>query len=270
MNHYDTLDLRRDGGLLWLILNRPQALNALSRQLVDDLHDVLNMLHDDQSIRVVILRGAGRAFCAGLDLKETSAGSSAASGRESVAEGLRGQRRIAELAIKIHRAPQPFVAAVNGAAAGGGFALALASDIRIASESARMNAAFIRIGLSACDVGVSYFLPRIVGSSVASELMLTGDFIDAPRALATGLVSRVVPEADLDRAAEEMARNILRNSPLGVRLTKECLRYSVDAPTLEAAIAMEDRNQILTTRTKDVTEGIAAFLEKREPQYEDA
>ena len=168
-NHYDTLDLRRDGGLLWLILNRPQALNALSRQLVDELHDVLNMLHDDQSIRVVILRGAGRAFCAGLDLKETSAGSSAASGRESVAEGLRGQRRIAELAIKIHRAPQPFVAAVNGAAAGGGFALALASDIRIASETARMNAAFIRIGLSARDVGVSYFLPRIVGSSVASN-----------------------------------------------------------------------------------------------------
>lgn len=264
--NYDTLDLRRDGGLLWLILNRPQALNALSSQLVDELHDVLNMLHDDQSIRVVILRGEGRAFCAGLDLKEANV----ASAQVSVAEGLRGQRRIAELAMKIHRVPQPFIAAVRGPASGGGFALALASDIRIAGESARMNAAFIRIGLSACDVGVSYFLPRIVGSSVASELLLTGDFIDAPRALATGLVSRVVPDAQLDQAAEEMARKILRNSPLGVRLTKECLRYSVDAPTLEAAIAMEDRNQILTTRTNDVMEGIAAFLEKREPKYEDA
>ena len=263
---YDTLELRREGGLLWLILNRPQVLNALSRQLVDELHDVLDVLHDDQSIRVVILRGAGRAFCAGLDLKETDAGTE----RVSVAQGLRSQRRIAELAIKIHRAPQPFIAAVHGAAAGGGFALALASDMRIAGESARMNAAFIRIGLSACDVGVSYFLPRIVGSSVASELLLTGDFIDAPRALATGLVSRVVPDAQLDQAAEEMARKILRNSPLGVRLTKECLRYSVDAPTLEAAIAMEDRNQILTTRTSDVREGIAAFLERREPKYEDA
>ena len=159
---------------------------------------------------------------------------------------------------------------MNGAAAGGGFALALASDIRIAGESARMNAAFIRIGLSACDVGVSYFLPRIVGSSIAAELLLTGDFIDAPRALRTGLVSGVVPDAELARTAEEMARKILRNSPLGVRLTKECLRYSVDAPSLEAAIAMEDRNQILTTRTRDVREGIAAFLEKREPKYEDA
>jgi enoyl-CoA hydratase/carnithine racemase len=263
---YETLELRREGELLWLVLNRPQVLNALSRQLVNELHDLLDTLHDDQSIRVVILRGAGRAFCAGLDLKETDVGTE----RVSVAQGLRDQRHIAELAIKIHRAPQPFIAAVHGAAAGGGFALALASDIRIAGESARMNAAFIRIGLSACDVGVSYFLPRIVGSSIASELLLTGDFIDAPRALATGLVSRVVPDAQLDQAAEEMARKILRNSPLGVRLTKECLRYSVDAPTLEAAIAMEDRNQILTTRTSDVREGIAAFLEKREPKYEDA
>src|SRR5215510_11819136 len=263
---YETLELRRDGGLLWLTLNRPHSLNALSRQLVNELHDVLDMLHDDQGIRVVILRGAGRAFCAGLDLKETNAGSE----QVSVAQGLRGQRRIAELALKIHRAPQPFIAAVHGAAAGGGFALALASDIRVAGESARMNAAFIRIGLSACDVGVSYFLPRIVGSSIASELLLTGDFIDAPRALATSLVSQVVPDAELDRAAKEMAHKILRNSPLGVRLTKECLRYSVDAPALEAAIAMEDRNQILTTRTKDVQEGITAFLEKREPKYEDA
>jgi enoyl-CoA hydratase len=263
---YETLELRRDGGLLWLVLLRPQVLNALSRRLVDELHAVLDLLHDDQSIRVVILRGAGRAFCAGLDLKETNA----ASEPGSVAQGLRDQRRIAELAMKIYRAPQPFIAAVHGAAAGGGFALALASDIRIAGESARMNAAFIRIGLSACDVGVSYFLPRIVGSSVASELLLTGDFIDAARALRTNLVSRVVPDAELDRAAEEMACKILRNSPLGVRLTKECLRYSVDAPSLDAAIAMEDRNQILTTRTKDVREGIAAFLEKRAPKYEDA
>ena len=263
---YETLELRRDKDLLWIVLDRPASLNAMNSLLVNELHAVLDELHADQSVRVVILRGAGRAFCAGLDLKETSA----ADGRGSVADGLRGQRHIAELAIKIHRAPQPFIAAVHGAASGGGFGLALASDIRIAGESARMNAAFIRIGLSACDVGVSYFLPRLVGTSVASELLLTGDFIDAERALATGLVSRVVPDDELDRAAEEMARKILRNSPLGVRLTKECLGYSVDAPTLEAAIAMEDRNQILTTRTNDVREGIAAFLERRDPQYEDA
>ena len=263
---YETLELRRDKDLLWLVLNRPASLNAMNSLLVNELHGVLDELHQDQAVRVVILRGAGRGFCAGLDLKQTSA----ATGTYSVAQGLRDQRRIAELAIKIHRAPQPFIAAVHGPAAGGGFALALASDIRLVGESARMNAAFIRIGLSACDVGVSYFLPRLVGSSVASELLLTGDFIDAHRALATGLASRLVPDTELDQAAEAMARHILRNSPLGVRLTKECLGYSVDAPTLEAAIAMEDRNQILTTQTHDVREGIAAFLEKREPRYEDA
>jgi enoyl-CoA hydratase len=264
--HYETLELRREKDVLWLVLNRPAALNAMNSLLVNEFHACLDELAADHSVRVVILRGAGRAFCAGLDLKEAGD----ADGRGSVADGLRGQRHIAELAIKIHRAPQPFIAAVHGAAAGGGFGLALASDIRIAAESARMNAAFIRIGLSACDVGVSYFLPRVVGTSVASELLLTGDFIDAQRALATGLVSRVVPGAELDRAAAEMAAKIVRNSPLGVRLTKECLRYSVDAPTLEAAIAMEDRNQILTTRTQDVREGISAFLEKRDPHYEDA
>src|SRR5262245_30996991 len=119
--HYETLELRHDGGLLWVVLNRPHSLNALSRHLVNELHDVLDMPHNDQSIRMVILRGAGRAFCAGLDLKETNAGS----GQVSVAEGLRNQRHIAELAMKIHRATQPFIAAVHGAAAGGGFALAL-------------------------------------------------------------------------------------------------------------------------------------------------
>jgi enoyl-CoA hydratase len=186
-----------------------------------------------------------------------------------VSSGLRGQRRIAELMLKMHRLPQVFICCVHGAAAGGGFALALASDIRLAGESARMNAAFIRIGLSACDVGVSYFLPRIVGASVASELLLTGNFIHAERALATGLVSRVVPDTKLEAAAREIAEEVLRNSPLGVRLTKECLRFSIDAPSLDAAIAMEDRNQILTTRSSDVVEGMRAFLEKRAPRYED-
>ena len=265
--HYETLEVKAEGPLLQVTLNRPEALNAMSRQLVTDLHALFDALHDDTRTRVVVLRGAGRAFCAGLDLKESVSGAGA--GGASVSAGLRGQRRLAELMIKIHRLPQVFIAAVHGAAAGGGFALALASDLRIAGESARMNAAFIRIGLSACDVGVSYFLPRIVGQSVASELLLTGNFIHADRALATGLVSRVVPDAELETAARELAQDVLRNSPLGVRLTKECLRYSVDAPGLEAVVAMEDRNQILTARSPDVVEGMRAFLEKRPPRYED-
>ena len=150
-----------------------------------------------------------------------------------------------------------------------GFALALAADVRIAGESARMNAAFIRIGLSACDIGVSYFLPRLVGASLASELLLTGRFIDADRALARGLVSDVVPDDELDAAGEALAREILENSPLGVRLTKEALAMSLDAGSLEQVIAMEDRNQILCTQSPDVIEGMRAFLEKRPPRYAD-
>jgi enoyl-CoA hydratase len=130
-----------------------------------------------------------------------------------------------------------------------------------------MNAAFIRIGLSACDIGVSYFLPRLVGVSVASELMLTGRFINAERALRVGLVSEVVPDDKLEEAVQPYLDEMLTTSPLGLRLTKECLNMSVDAGSLEAAIAMEDRNQILTAQTNDFREGISAFLQKRKPEF---
>jgi enoyl-CoA hydratase/carnithine racemase len=261
---YKTLAVRREGGLTWLTLNRPESLNALSPQMIEDLHAFLDGEAQNFASRVVVLRGAGRGFCAGLDLKERSGGGG------GVTAGLRGQRRIAELVIKMRRAPQAFIALVHGPACGGGFALALASDVRIAGASARMNAAFIRLGLSACDIGVSYFLPRIVGQSLASELLLTGKFIEAERALATGLVSHVVPDDALEAAGREIAGEILRNAPLSVRLTKECLSHSLDAPSLEAAIAMEDRNQILAAQSQDFREGVQAFLEKREPQFRDA
>jgi enoyl-CoA hydratase len=132
-----------------------------------------------------------------------------------------------------------------------------------------MNAAFIRIGLSACDVGVSYFLPRLVGASLASELLLTGDFIDAARALQSGLASRVVPDAELEAATRELAGRMLRNSPLGLRLTKEVLKLSLDAGSLEQVVALEDRNQVLAAQSRDFREGVSAFLEKREPRYAD-
>lgn len=266
---YETLEVRVDDHLCWLTLNRPDSLNAMSRQLVTDLRDFLAALPERRDIRVVIMKGAGRAFCAGLDLKEASRPGESGGDGNRVAAGLRGQRRIAELVIAMRRAPQPFIACVKGAASGGGFALALAADVRIAGESARMNAAFIRIGLSACDIGVSYFLPRLVGASLASELLLTGRFIDADRALARGLVSEVVPDDELDAAGEALAREILENSPLGVRLTKEALAMSLDAGSLEQVIAMEDRNQILCTQSPDVIEGMRAFLEKRPPRYAD-
>jgi enoyl-CoA hydratase len=265
---YETLSIAREEHLTWLTLNRPEALNALSRRMVDELRDFFWGLADDRDTRALVVRGAGRGFCAGLDLKE--AGSGDAAGGGSVPGFLRGQRHISEIVMLMRRAPQPIIAAVHGAAAGGGFAIALASDVRVAGQSARMNAAFIRLGLSACDIGVSYFLPRVVGASVASELLLTGDFIDAARAERTGLVSRVVPDDQLESCARELAHAMLRNSPLGLRLTKECLKHSIDAGSLEQAIAMEDRNQALAGGTRDFREGVAAFLQKRPARFEDA
>lgn len=265
-NAYETLEVHREERVVWVTLSRPERLNALDAELVAELHTCLAALENDPEAAVVVLRGAGRAFCAGLDLKQPP-GDPAGGDPSSVSAGLRGQRHIAKLVLALHHLPQPVIALVHGAATGGGFGLALAADVRIAGESARMNAAFIRLGLSACDVGTSYFLPRIAGLSVASELLLTGKFIDSRRALETGLVSRVVPDAELEAAGRELAAEMTANAPLSLRLTKECLRQSVDAGSLEAAVAMEDRNQMLAARSGAFREGVRAFLEKRAPHW---
>jgi len=248
---------------LWVTLNRPERLNAMNTAMIEALNVLFAGLVERLDIRTVVLRGAGPNFCAGLDLKEQSS----LEGRMSVSAGLLVQHKVSQISIAMRRCPQPIVCLIDGAASGGGFAMALASDIRIATPTARMNAAFIRIGLSACDVGVSYFLPRMVGSSVASELMLTGRFIHAPRAEALGLVSKIVPAADLQAEAEALLAELHATTPLGLRLTKEALNFSIDAGGLEAAIAMEDRNQILASRGEDVREGVRAFMEKRPPRY---
>jgi enoyl-CoA hydratase len=266
---YETLKIEKDGAVDWVTLNRPDAMNSLNTQLVDELLDYYQSLYMDTQVRVVVMRGAGKCYSAGLDLKESgqrrnSTEQQAISGSAS---GLRAQRRISEIVMRMRRCPQPIISLIHGPACGGGFAFTLASDVRIAGQSARMNAAFIRIGLSACDIGVSYFLPRLVGVSVASELMLTGRFINAERALRVGLVSEVVPDDKLTEAAKPYLDEMLTTSPLGLKLTKECLNMSVDAGSLEAAIAMEDRNQILCSQTNDVREGMRAFLEKRKPVY---
>ena len=256
----------QDGPVLRLTMNRPDRLNALDGELVQSLREIFAGLAWRPEVRVVVLAGAGRAFCAGLDLKHD--GPSFAS--RGVTSALTDQRKISEIVVAMRRCPQPIVALVDGPASGGGFALALASDVRIATPRTRMNAAFIRIGLSACDIGVSYFLPRMVGSAVASEYMLTGRFITAEKALALGLVSQVVAPEEIAAVGEELVADMLRATPAGLRLTKEALNHAIDAGSLEAVIAMEDRNQVLSSRSEDFDEGIKAFLEKREPHYKGA
>jgi enoyl-CoA hydratase len=164
--------------------------------------------------------------------------------------------------------PQPIVAAVNGPAAGGGLALALASDVRIAAESARFNVAFVKIGLSGCDIGVSWLLPRLIGVSRAWELMLTGRMVDSHEAERTGLVVRVVPDGALMDSALETAELIAGNSPFGVQMTKEVMWSNLETGSLQAAIDLENRTQILTTFTDDMREALAAFLEKRPPGFQ--
>ena len=267
---YVHLEVRREGPVDWVRLNRPEVLNALNDVLVDELLDYFGKLCFERAVRVVVMQGAGRAFCAGLDLKQSGARrNSEGANQRGPDAGLLGQRRISEIVMRMRRVQQPIISLVRGAASGGGFALALASDVRIAGKSARMNAAFIRIGLSGCDIGVSYFLPRLVGVSVASELLLTGRFIGAERALRVGLVSEVVDDEALEAAARSYIDDMLAASPLGLRMTKECLNHSIDAPSLEAAVAMEDRTQILCTQTNDVREAVAAFLARRPAQFTD-
>ena len=267
--NYTTLDIRHADGVDWLTLNRPDALNTIDPIMAEELQDYFGHLYTDHCVRVVVLKGAGRAFCAGLDLKGDSETGTGSVVNGAVAHTLRFQRRISEIVMRMRRCPQPILALVHGPACGGGFAMALAADIRIAGASAKMNAAFIKLGLSGCDIGVSYLLPRLVGVSVASELIMTGRFIDAERALKINLVSEIVADDGLDIAAQSYIDDLLRTSPLGLRLTKECLNINIDAGSLEAAVAMEDRNQVLTTQTQDFAEGVAAFLEKRSPNYHD-
>lgn len=259
------IELSISGRVLTVTLNRPDRLNAMSRDMVAELRTLFQALYWDEDIRVVVLKANGKAFCAGLDLKQASSGET---GSQSVGAMLNRQRTIAEIYVAMRRCPQPIISCVQGAASGGGFALALASDIRILTPDARMNAAFIRIGLSACDMGVSYFLPRMIGLSQASEYMLTGRFIGAEKAMALGLAHRIVDMDDLAGEADDFCQDMLRATPLGLRLTKDALNQTIDAAGLEAAMAIEDRNQMLTARDPNFQEGIAAFMEKRPPNYE--
>jgi enoyl-CoA hydratase len=245
-------------------LDRPARLNAMTNELVDDLHAAFEEIGNDTSCRVVVLTGAGRGFCAGLDLK--GAGDPPHSeGLGRPQKSMKTQQHIARLIPRMRALPQPVIAAVNGPAAGGGLALALGSDIRIAAESARFNVAFVRIGLSGCDIAVSWMLPRLIGAARAFELMLTGRLIDAAEAERIGLVLEVVPDGQVVDAALELAGRICQNSPFGVWMTKEVMWSNLEISSLQAGIDLENRTQLLTTFTEDRREAMTAVLEKRPP-----
>lgn len=260
---YQYLIVEKNGPIDIVTLNRPQALNSLNKQLFSELHHYFSVLQDDYQTRVVILRGEGRSFCAGADLDS----SAFATGEGREAQQYEVQRKASSLIRLMRSCSQPIIALCHGPICGGGFSIVLAADVRIAAENTKMNAAYLRVGLSGTDMGSGYFLPRIVGFSNAAELLLTGRFVHAQRALAIGLVSELVAQDQLLDSGLAMANDMLLASPLGLRLTKEALNATVDASSLEAAVAIEDRQQNLLMATQDHLEAVAAFKQKRKPQY---
>lgn len=253
-------------GVVEVRLEAPERFNTLEAVLVQDLHDELHALGVRPDLRVVLLTAAGKHFCAGAFL-EGHGIAPGGDGSGSVQDWMSIQEHIATLVTRLRSLRQPVIAVVQGAAAGGGFALALASDIRICSTDARFNAAFVKIGLSACDIGVSWSLPRLIGASRAFELLLTGRFVEADEAEWIGLVSRVVERDDLWSTALETARLIASHSPYGIRMTKQVMWSQLEIPSQSAGLDLENRTQVTAAQTADHREAVAAFLEKRPPEF---
>jgi enoyl-CoA hydratase len=260
---------RPRGDVVVLRLNRPEKLNAIDRELLDGLWTAIAGIREDPECRVVILTGAGRGFCAGADLTqpdEAIAPGDERRGRLGRVWGM--QEYLTGVAVALNSLRQPVIAAVNGPAVGGGLGFALACDLRVASTEARFGALFMKIGLSNCDVAVSYFLPRIVGAGRALELLLTARVIDAPEAERLGLVNRVVPPERLLPSAIELAGEIAANSEFGVWMTKEGVWANIDAPSLQHAVQLEYRTQMVGVYGDNMAEAFAAFREKRPPSWE--
>src|ERR1700734_415515 len=246
----DTLSVQRPHtGVAVLLLNRPARLNAINDVMVSELTQNLAALGSDSSVNAVVLTGAGRGFCSGIDMRDF--GPRIPEANAPAIDRLRFQESMAALPQAVRDIPQPVIAAVNGPCVGAGLALCLASDIRICSTAATFGNAAILLGLSGAEMGMSYFLPRIVGTSVAADWMLTGRTVAAEEADRRGLVSEIVaPENLVDRVLE-IASRIAELTPLGVQLTKRALQVNADAAGLKPALELENRNQVLSHATDE-------------------
>src|SRR5882724_8911800 len=249
------------GGVTTLTLNRPDRLNALSAPIMEGLLEALPRLGADGHVGVIVLTGAGRAFCAGGDVKRMAGEPDERSAPDAV-QKLRARMEISRL---LHEIPKPTIAMVNGAAAGAGLAMALACDMRFAGQSARFVTAFANVGFSG-DFGGSYFLPKLVGTGKARELYYTAEPTDAAQALALGMVNRVVPDADLAEVTLEFARKLARGPRIALGLMKQNFN-AAESGTLAELLDLEARHQIETDQTHDHKEAARAFVEKRAPVF---
>ena len=251
-----------------LTLNRPDQLNAMTAELCEALHEELRGVAADRSCRVVVLTGAGRAFCVGVDLR--GYGSAPGNdGSDPARDQLANQEHMSRLILRLRATPQPVIAAVNGPAAGFGLALALGSDIRFAARDAVLRAAFLNVGVSNCDMGTSWLLPRLIGASRAHELMLTGRRVGAEEAERIGLVAEALDGEELLPRCLEAAEQIAAWAPWGIRLTKQGMWSALEISTEQAAIEYEDRQQMMALHGQAPPEAVTAFLEKRPARFAD-
>ena len=260
--------ITNDGAVRVITLNRPNFRNALNPELMSELSDALAEADTDERVRVVVIAGSSHTFCAGADLSFEPDPAPDSEGRGPVGLVYRSQEHLAEMILAVHECDKPIVAAVHGAAVGGGLALALACDLRVATTTARFGAAFITVGLSSCDVGVSYFLPRLIGPTRAAEMMLTGRHVSGAEADAFGLLNRLVDdEAALLPTALELATQVAATTEYGRWMTKRGMWLGIDAPSLRHAIELENRTQVLGTFTGNMTQAAVAFMDKRDPEW---
>ena len=253
-------------GVRRITLNRPEALNALTYDMYEQLIGLLDAIRFDPLVRAVILTGAGRGFCAGHDLRAGGSAKWVAPGQGPVQQKRAVLARMGTIPVLMRSLPQPIIAAVNGAAAGAGYSLALAADMTLAAKSAKFVNAYHNAG-SGHEFGLSYLLPRAVGAQRGAELLLTGRVVLAEEAAAMGLVLRAVPDDALQAEALALAEQILVNSPVGTQLTKQSMWLNQNAGSLEAAIEMENRGIIMSQATQDTAEKRKAYVERRRPEF---
>jgi enoyl-CoA hydratase/carnithine racemase len=257
-------------GVTVLRLNRPESLNALDQELLGRLHDAVDAASDDLTCTVVVLAGEGPGFCAGLDLHEAHTPLPGTEDQPEVVQQMLLQKRFTDLFEKIHGSPKVFIAAVGGPAVGGGFALALACDIRVVSPEARFGAVFIKLGVVNTDLGISYMLPRCVGAARSAEMLLTGRLVAGEEAERIGLVTHLLDPNGLLDGAVGLASEIANAGAFQLWMTKETMWQTLDAPSYRHAIDMENRTQIMASLSGEVKEAFAAFqngaVERRAPQ----
>ncbi len=276
---YKTIKFQiKENGIGILTLNRPEKLNAISFQMEEELHQVLDELMVNLDCRVLILRGEGRAFSAGTDLQEGLILNSKKnpdgyekfyflSTSEPIKRKMYHQWRITQIIMKMRKIPQPIIAAVHGSVAGGGFGFVMASDIRIASEDVNFINASINIGLTGADMGSSYFLPRLINLSRAAEIIYSGRGVSGKEAEKIGFVLKVVKKESLLDEVFKLAEDLLTKSPLGLRMTKDALNLSLDSPSLNNILQFENSSIVLSFSSKDLNEASSAFFGKRKPKY---